>query len=132
MAVRLHLGAIQQVSGSLMDAAQVSGAGTVTVLFRILLPLLRKAIVSVWVLTFVIVMFDLAMSELLYPPGEPTLGVALVRKFGDLGNIGSGTAMMMLAILIVLAMVILINTLFRGGFGTVAAEEMVPGQSRRG
>ena len=125
MAVRLHLGAMQQVSGSLMDAAQVSGAGIVTLLFRIVLPLLRKAIVSVWLLTFVIVMFDLAMSEMLYPPGEPTLGVALVKKFGDLGNIGAGTAMMMLAILVVLAMVLVVNVLFRGGFGTALAEDPV-------
>jgi iron(III) transport system permease protein len=123
MAVRLHLGAMQQVSGSLMDAAQVSGAGIMTLLLRILLPLLRKAIISVWLLTFVIVMFDLAMSEMLYPPGEPTLGVALVKKFGDLGNIGAGTAMMMLAILAVLAMVVVVNLLFRGGFGTAVAEE---------
>jgi iron(III) transport system permease protein len=132
MAVRLHLGAIQQVSGSLMDAAQVSGAGIVTLLFKILLPLLRKAIVSVWLLTFVIVMFDLAMSEMLYPPGEPTLGVALIKKFGDLGNIGTGTAMMMLAILIVLAMVVLISLLFRGGYGSLVAEDVVPGQPKRG
>lgn len=126
MAVRLHLGAIQQVSGSLMDAAQVAGSGIVTMLLRIVLPLLRKAIVSVWLLTFVIVMFDLAMSEMLYPPGEPTLGVALIKKFGDLGNIGTGTAMMMLAILVVLAMVVAVNTMFRGGFGTAVTEEIRP------
>ncbi|MBF6604009.1 MAG: iron ABC transporter permease [Chloroflexi bacterium] len=131
MAVRLHLGAIQQVSGSLMDAAQVAGAGVVTLLLRILLPLLRKAIVSVWLLTFVIVMFDLAMSEMLYPPGEPTLGVALIKKFGDLGNIGTGTAMMMLAILIVLAMVVAVNFVFRGGFGTAVTEDLAPGIKER-
>lgn len=131
MAVRLHLGAIQQVSGSLMDAAQVAGAGVVTLLIRILLPLLRKAIVSVWLLTFVIVMFDLAMSEMLYPPGEPTLGVALIKKFGDLGNIGTGTAMMMLAILIVLAMVVAVNFVFRGGFGTAVTEDLAPGIKER-
>ncbi|MHB8459262.1 MAG: ABC transporter permease [Candidatus Limnocylindrales bacterium] len=131
MAVRLHLGAIQQVSGSLLDAAQVAGAGVVTLLIRILLPLLRKAIVSVWLLTFVIVMFDLAMSEMLYPPGEPTLGVALIKKFGDLGNIGTGTAMMMLAILIVLAMVVAVNFVFRGGFGTAVTEDLAPGIKER-
>ena len=131
MAVRLHLGAIQQVSGSLMDAAQVAGAGVLTLLIRILLPLLRKAIVSVWLLTFVIVMFDLAMSEMLYPPGEPTLGVALIKKFGDLGNIGTGTAMMMLAILIVLAMVVAVSFVFRGGFGTAVTEELAPNLKER-
>ena len=125
MAVRLHLGAMQQLSGSLMDAAQVSGAGIVTLLLRVVLPLLRAAIVSVWLLTFVIVMFDLAMSEMLYPPGEPTLGVALVKKFGDLGNIGAGTAMMMLAIIVVLAMVVVVKALFRGGFGSALAEDAV-------
>jgi ABC-type Fe3+ transport system permease subunit len=70
-------------------------------------------------------MFDLAMSEMLYPPGEPTLGVALIKKFGDLGNIGAGTAMMMLAILIVLVMVLAINFIFRGGFGSAVAEDVV-------
>ncbi|HYM50666.1 MAG TPA: iron ABC transporter permease [Candidatus Limnocylindrales bacterium] len=114
MAVRLHLSGVQQISGSLIDAAQVSGARMLTLLVRIVLPLMRKSIVSVWLLTFVIIMFDLAMSEMLYPPGEPTLGVALIQKFGDLGNIGTGTAMMMLAIGFVLAVVLIINIVFRG------------------
>jgi iron(III) transport system permease protein len=115
MAVRLHLSGLQQISGSLIDAGQVSGARMLTLLFRIVLPLMKKSIVSVWLLTFVIVMFDLAMSEMLYPPGEPTLGVSLIQKFGDLGNIGTGTAMMMLAISFVLIVVIVINLLFRPG-----------------
>jgi len=115
MAVRLHLSGLQQISGSLIDAGQVSGARMLTLLFRIVLPLMKKSIVSVWLLTFVIVMFDLAMSEMLYPPGEPTLGVSLIQKFGDLGNIGTGTAMMMLAISFVLIVVIVINVLFRPG-----------------
>lgn len=115
MAVRLHLSGVQQISGSLIDAGQVSGARMLTLLFRIVLPLMKKSIVSVWLLTFVIVMFDLAMSEMLYPPGEPTLGVALIQKFGDLGNIGTGTAMMMLAISFVLVVVVVINLIFRPG-----------------
>jgi len=115
MAVRLHLSGLQQISGSLIDAAQVSGASMTTVLVRIVLPLMKKSIVSVWLLTFVIIMFDLAMSEMLYPPGQPTLGVALIQKFGDLGNIGTGTAMMMMAIAVVLAVVLAINLVFRGG-----------------
>ncbi len=124
MAVRLHLSGLQQVSSSLIDAAEVSGAGLIALFARILLPLLKKSIVSVWLLTFVIVMFDLAMSEMLYPPGEPTLGVALIAKFGDLGNIGSGTAMMMLAISFVLAIVVLINLVFGGSVGGREARSM--------
>ena len=125
MAVRLHLSGVQQISGSLIDAAQVSGASMTTLLVRIVLPLMKKSIVSVWLLTFVIIMFDLAMSEMLYPPGEPTLGVALIKKFGDLGNIGTGTAMMMMAIAFVLAVVLAINLLFRGGAraGTLATAQ---------
>lgn len=127
MAVRLQLSGLQQISGSVIDAAQVSGAGLLTILFRILMPLMRKTMVSVWLLTFVIVMFDLAMSEMLYPPGQPTLGVALIQKFGDLGNIGTGTAMMMLAILCVLTMVLVINLVFKGG---IAARVNPPGTER--
>ena len=98
-----------------------------TLLLRIVLPLMKKSLVSVWLLTFVIIMFDLAMSEMLYPPGEPTLGVALIQKFGDLGNIGTGTAMMMMAIAFVLAVVLAVNLLFRGG----ARADRLAGAQRR-
>ncbi len=125
MAVRLNLSGVQQISVSLIDAAQVAGAGTVSVLARVVIPLMRKSLVSVWLLTFVITMFDLAMSEMLYPPGQPTLGVALVKDFGDLGNVGVGTAQMMLAISIVLVVVLVVNLVFKGGVSGAG----LPGQA---
>lgn len=108
-AIRLNIGALEQIGQSLIDAAQVQGAGLWTVLSRVIVPILRSGLLSIWLLVFTGAMFELAASELLYPPGQPTMPVRIESYFGNF-RIEQGMALAMLNIAVVALMVALVRT----------------------
>ncbi len=66
-------------------AARASGAGTVTTLRTVIVPLLWPAVAAAWVLVFLFSFHELTMSALLYGPGSETLAVVILnlRQIGD-------------------------------------------------
>jgi iron(III) transport system permease protein len=91
----------------MLETAQVQGAGLFQLLLRIVGPLLRASLGSIWLLVFTGTMFELAASELLYPPGQPTLSVRIVSLFNDF-KLGPGMALAMLNIaLVILALLVI-------------------------
>ena len=106
-ATRLGSGALEQIGQTMLDSARIQGAGLFQVLARIVGPLLRSSLVSIWLLVFTGTMFELAASELLYPPGQPTMPVLIVGLFGTF-RFGQGMALAMLNIgLVALALALL-------------------------
>lgn len=99
-AIRLSGGALQQVSDSMLDAARAHGAGLGRVLWSVIAPLLRASLSSIWVLVFTGAMFELAASELLYPPGHPTMPVRITAYFNNF-RIEQGMAVAMLNVSLV-------------------------------
>lgn len=88
--IRLYVGGLAQIHGTLVDAARVQGAGIWRTLVLIVFPLLRRQVGSIWMLVFTGTMFELAAAELLYPPGQPTMPVMILTL---LGNFQTGIAM---------------------------------------
>lgn len=80
-AVRVVTGSIAQVPGGAVDAARMSGAGLLQQMRYIIVPMLRDTWLRVWLMLFTGVIFELPVSQLLYPPGEPTLAVSIVHQF---------------------------------------------------
>src|SRR5260370_4738988 len=109
-ATRLSIGGLEQIGQSLLETEQVQGANVFQLLVRIVGPLLRSNLVSIWLLVFTGTMFELAASELLYPPGEPTLPVRIVSLFTDF-KLGPGMALSMLNIGIVALALVLLRTI---------------------
>jgi len=106
-ATRLGIGALDQIGQNMLDTARVQGANLFQLLFRIVGPLLRSSLSSIWLLVFTGTMFELAASELLYPPGEPTMPVRIVGLFNDF-KLGPGMALSMLNIgIVTLALILL-------------------------
>ncbi len=106
-ATRLGIGALDQVGQNMLDTARVQGASLFQLLTRIVGPLLRSNLLSVWLLVFTGTMFELAASELLYPPGEPTMPVRIISLFNDF-KLGPGMALAMLNIgLVIVALLVL-------------------------
>jgi iron(III) transport system permease protein len=66
-------------------AARAAGAGGVATLRRVVLPMLRPALWSAWLLVFLFGIHELTMSSLLYGPGTSTLAVVTleVQQLGD-------------------------------------------------
>lgn len=111
-ATRLGIGALDQVGQNLLETARVQGANIFQLLVSIVGPLLRSSLSSIWLLVFTGSMFELAASELLYPPGEPTLPVRVVGLFNDF-KLGPGMALSMLNIGIIALALILIRAIPR-------------------
>lgn len=108
-ATRLSIGNLEQVSQNLLEAGRVQGANLLQLLTRIIAPLLSSSLTSIWLLVFTGTMFELAASELLYPPGQPTLPVRIIGLFNDF-KLGPGMALSMLNIGIVALALILLRT----------------------
>ncbi len=99
-ATRLSLGALEQVGQNMLENARVQGANIFHLMIHIIAPLLRSSLTSIWLLVFTGTMFELAASELLYPPGQPTMPVRIVGLFNDF-KLGPGMALSMLNVAIV-------------------------------
>jgi len=110
-ASRLLLGPLAQLHRSLSESARVHGLSGGAVLRRVTGPLLAVPLFSAWLLAATHVMFELPMSELLYPPGSPPLPVALVTYVNNF-DFGLGAALELEAVALVLLAVSLLRWLF--------------------
>lgn len=112
LAIRLNIGALEQIGTSLIEAARIQGASVFHVLISVVAPILRSSLVSIWLLVFTGTIFELAASELLYPPGEPTMPVRITAYFGVF-RIETGMALAMLNVALVAVAVMLLRYLPR-------------------
>lgn len=94
--VRVATGAMAQVPDSAVNAARASGAGLVALVRHILVPMLSDTWRRIWLMLFAGVMFELPVSQLLYPPGGPTVAVSIVHQFNST-RMGVGAALTVLA-----------------------------------
>jgi iron(III) transport system permease protein len=68
---------LQQVHGSLEEAARVSGAGPLRAMRDIIVPLVRPGMVAGWILVFMPAFRELTMSILLFGLRTETIGVVI-------------------------------------------------------
>ncbi|MBV8085418.1 MAG: iron ABC transporter permease [Chloroflexi bacterium] len=109
---RMLVGPVAQIQGSLVEAARVHGAGEATAWRTTVLPLLSRGLLWAWLLTLAHIVFELPISQLLYPPGQSPLPVAVVRQLESYDFAG-GSAMIILTALAMLAMIGLVLAGFR-------------------
>lgn len=110
-ASRLLLGPLTQLHRSLGEAAQAHGLRPAGVLRRVTLPLLAVPLFSAWLLAATHVVFELPMSQLLYPPGSPPLPVALTNLVANY-DYSLGAALELEAVALVLLAVAALRWLF--------------------
>jgi iron(III) transport system permease protein len=86
LAHRAVAGSAAIVDRDVVRAARVSGASGARTLRRIVMPMLRAALVAAWLLVFLFGLHELTMSSLLYGPGTATLAVVTleVQQLGDI------------------------------------------------
>ena len=105
--VRVASGSMVQIPPNAIFAARTAGAGLTRVILKIFVPLLRDTWFRVWLISFAGVIFELPVSQLLYPAGAPTLAVGIVHQIHSL-RLGVGAALtvtstLMLGVMIALA-----------------------------
>ena len=109
---RVLLGSVSQIQESLAEAGRVHGSGALGAWVRTVLPVLARPLVTAWLLVFGATLLELPMSQLLYPPGQPPVSVAITKALANYDFAG-GTAMEVVAVLGALGVVAIVWTLFR-------------------
>ena len=97
--IRMITAALRQLPKSLDDAAYISGAGEVTVIVRVLAPLLAPVALAAGFIVFAVSTRELVSSLMLAPPGVETVATFVFRQF-DQGSINVGMAMSLVTILV--------------------------------
>jgi iron(III) transport system permease protein len=96
-AVRGSLASLQQVGETLEEAARISGASPWQSIRDVLVPLLRPAMRSAWILVFIPALQELTLSALLVGPRSQTLGYAVFNlQDGGLINLAAALSVVML------------------------------------
>jgi iron(III) transport system permease protein len=65
------------VHTSLLEAARVHGARAVSAWRSAYVPVVSRVLVLAWLVTFTKTFFELPISQLLYPPGQEPVSVAI-------------------------------------------------------
>ncbi|HTJ68312.1 MAG TPA: ABC transporter permease subunit [Actinospica sp.] len=111
-ASRVLFGSVGQVQESLREAARVHGSTAPGSWLRVMLPLLARPLLAAWSLTFGGTLLELPVSQLLYPPSDPTVSVGIENALSKYDYSG-GTAMEVLAVLAALAVIGLVWGIFQ-------------------
>lgn len=105
----------QQIDSSLEEASAVCGAGWFTTFRRVLLPLIRPALVGGWLLLFISMMRELGTSVLLYSFGQEVPAVVLFDLF-ESGHLGAMSAYATILLAFTVAIVVTFQKLLRAEF----------------
>lgn len=104
--MRTVSGGIIQLSDELEEASKMSGASWTYTFRRIILPLIRPAIVAAWLMMFLIILRELSMSIILAGTGNPVISVVMFDYYtsGELGAL-SATSILMVAATITMVLI---------------------------
>jgi iron(III) transport system permease protein len=109
--IRSASASIVQIHRELEEAAAAAGARWWPTFRRVLLPLLRPALVGAWIYIFIISLRELGSSVLLYS----SQSVVLAVRIFDLRDSGNYTTIAALSIVMILILVVLVTILQRVG-----------------
>ena len=115
MGMRTVVSAISQISPSLEEAAQISGAGWLRRMKDVVLPLTAPSVVAGWFLIFMPCFYELTMSNLLYSDNTKTLGVELYL-YQTYHSQQTASALAAAILILVAVLNILMNRLTKGRF----------------
>jgi iron(III) transport system permease protein len=94
---RIMMGQVAQVHGSLLEAARVHGARALSAWRSAYVPVVSRVLVLAWLVTFTKTFFELPISQLLYPPGQEPVSVAINGWLSNY-HYDIGTAMTVVAL----------------------------------
>ncbi len=103
---------LSQLQPSLSDAARVHGASRFGAWRASQLPLLSRVLIWAWLLTFARTISELAIAQILYPPGTEPASVAIQAYLANFED-GTGTAMTMVTLLEMVGVILVVIALFR-------------------
>jgi iron(III) transport system permease protein len=123
LGVRAANASLRQVDPSLEESAQILGAGWMTTMREVTLPLIRPGLFAGWLLVFVPAIQELSASILLFSSSSITLAVAVFNLY-DTGYIEPVAALSIINMLIISAAIFLAYRI--GGRSFTSRGEAMP------
>jgi len=109
---RLLTGPVAQLQSNLSEAARVHGAGRWRTWRTTSMPLLSRALVWAWLLTFTKTISELAIAQILYQPGHEPVSVDIETYLGTVfAPIGSAATVITLGEMV--GVIVLVLSLYR-------------------
>jgi len=102
--------AARAIDPSLVESAQLAGAGPSRIGRDILAPIIRPSVLSGWILVFMPALTELTLSVLLYSPGNETIGVTAYNIIQE-GLLPVAAALSIIIILLVVGVDLVIRRL---------------------
>ena len=103
-----------EIPSSIEESAQIVGAGWFKRVFYILLPLMKRAVLTSWVVGYIFSLRDVDITMIVYPPGGDTITVKIFTTMAN-GSPGVISAMCVITIFLTLALPFFIFYLFTYG-----------------
>jgi iron(III) transport system permease protein len=119
-AVRAILSVHRQIDPALEEAVTMVGGTWLATLRHVTLPLLKPGIAAGWTLLFIIYVRELAISILLYSPGNEVLSVLIFNRWVE-GDHGVLAAMAVLQVVMMAIVITAVGKLFRVDLARAAA-----------
>ena len=94
---RLMVGPMAQVQDSLREAARVHGRGATRSWRDTFIPVMAPTLLWAWLFSFAKILLELPVSQILYPPGQEPISVAIQNLLGNY-HYDIGTAMTVVAV----------------------------------
>lgn len=118
-AVRSISSVHRQIDPSLEEAGSMVGAGWLSTLRHITVPLLKPGIAAGWTLLFIIFVRELAISVLLYAPGGEVLSVLIYNRWAE-GDYNALAAMAMVQVVMMAVIIFIVSRIFKISISRVA------------
>jgi iron(III) transport system permease protein len=118
-AVRSISSVHRQIDPSLEEAGSMVGAGWLSTLRHITIPLLKPGIAAGWTLLFIIFVRELAISILLYAPGGEVLSVLMYNRWAE-GDYNALSAMAMVQVVMMAVIILAVSRIFKISISKVA------------
>ncbi len=107
MGTRVLVSSLGQISPELEEVARIHGASVSITLRKVVLPLVKRAILISFLVMFIYSIRDYAIASLLVLPQTMVVGAFLIMSYGS-GEIGVVSALSSMLVIIILAMTIVI------------------------
>ncbi|MCM3782257.1 ABC transporter permease subunit [Neobacillus mesonae] len=114
-AVRVQLGTFGNLSGSMLNAAAIQGAGIFSRMKDIVFPLVRQSLLIAMLASFGTSVFDLALASMLRPANYSLMPLVIDHAF-EFSEYGYATAATVVSCVCVALIVILLQSAVRFGF----------------
>ena len=105
VAVRAVGVALQSISPAVEHAARLAGVAWITMVRRVLVPLLAPTLAGVWGITFVLCLRDLDLAMTVHPPGVETLPI---RVYTLMANSSSGVTAALALLMVALTLAVML------------------------